>query len=277
MGSGPDLSNKAVTHVINGHVEYIQFNHFNKHGDKLKHCFTTRKGGVGTGEFSTLNLGRGGSDPAENVRENYRRACSAIGVNSDNLVFAKQVHGCNIKVVGRHDSGRDAGEAGDWDGLATNETGVPLVTLYADCVPIFLFDPVKKVIALVHSGWRGTAGRIGAAAVKLLTDRFGSKPGDILAGIGPSIGVCCFEVDGDTAGIFREAFGEAGDIVHEAGRGKYSVDLWEANALILAGSGVNPSNIEIARICTSCNSDMFFSYRKDRGRTGRNAAIAQLV
>lgn len=277
MGNDSDLSNKAVTHVVDGGVEYIQFNHLKKYGDKLKHCFTMRRGGVSTGEFGTLNLGFISGDPAENVRENYKRICSAIDINFDNLVFAKQVHGCNVKVVGRSDLGRDVGESGGWDGLATNETGVPLVTLYADCVPVFLFDPVKKVVALVHSGWRGTAGRIGAEAVKLLVNTFGSKPGDILAGIGPSIGRCCFEVDSHTAEIFRDTFNEAGSIVHESGEGKYNVDLWSANALILAESGVNPLNIEIAGICTACNSAMFFSYRRDRGKTGRNAAIVQLI
>ena len=210
----------------NGDLKYYTIDEFEKTG-LVKHGFSTRCGGVSKNEFESMNLRMHCDDKRENILKNYEIFSSEIGVNFENLVFSNQVHCDTIKSVGKEDMGNGIMKPQKWngaDGLITNEPGVPLCIFSADCVPVFFLDPKKKVIALVHSGWKGTALKISAKCVTKMVDEYGSCPKDILCGIGPSIGVCHFEVGDEVADVFREAFGETVLEKHE----KWHVNMQKA-------------------------------------------------
>jgi YfiH family protein len=246
----------------------------------VKHGFSTRLGGVSTGECATLNLGYKRKDKLEAVTENFRRFCRATDIPADNMVFTDQVHGDVVRAVGREDKGKGFVRTSDiygTDGFVTNEPGIALVTFYADCVPLFFLDPVNKAIGLSHSGWRGTVAQIGKKTVTLMGERFGTRPVDCLVGIGPSIGSCCFEVDRPVADAFWRTFPAHRErLIRQRGK-KYDIDLWEANRAQLLEAGIPEKNITIASLCTCCSRDIFFSHRGDVGRTGSLAAILMLI
>ncbi|MCI1982859.1 MAG: peptidoglycan editing factor PgeF [Oscillospiraceae bacterium] len=259
-----------------GTVEYLAFPAFQAY-PFVRHAFSTRIGGISRNEFSSMNLAFGRGDPKENVLENYRRFCSAAGFDFASLVSSAQDHHTVIRRVGRRDCGLGFWKTQDKksvDGLITDEPGVTLVTHYADCVPVFLVDPVRRAVGLVHAGWRGTAAKIGAAAVTAMAREFGSRPQDLAAGIGPSIGPCCFEVDRPV----RDAFAALTELHPEGfiradGNGKYHIDLWEANRRILLESGLSERRITVAGICTRCHSELLFSHRASGGKRGGLAAF----
>lgn len=247
----------------------------------VKHGFSTRKGGVSAGQYSTLNLGFKKGDSHHAVMENFLRFCRAVDINPHNAVFSDQVHGDKVVVVDTSDRGKGAFKESDIqqvDGLITGEPQVALVTFYADCVPLFLLDPVRKVIALSHAGWKGTLACIGRKTLEAMHREFGTQPQDCLVGIGPSIGPCCFEVDLPVAQQFAQVFDKYRDAIIKPGLepGKYHIDLWMANALQFKEAGVPTQNITVSGMCTSCRHDLFFSHRRDRGDTGRMAAILML-
>ena len=236
-----------------------------------------------SGDFlSTLNLGFGRGESDENVLENHRRIAESIGFDYKKIVTSNQTHTTNIRVVTEEDAGKGIvipRDYSDIDGLITNVPGLPLATYYADCVPVFFLDPVKKAIGLSHSGWRGTVGRIGAKTVKLMHDSYGSSPEDIICCIGPSICVNCYEVSEDVAEEFIKAFGEKNcseGILFPKSGGKYQLDLWEAVKCALLDAGVQEKNIHVTDICTCCNKDLLYSHRGLHGRRGSLAAFMML-
>jgi polyphenol oxidase len=242
----------------------------------LRHAFSTRIGGVSFNEFSSLNLAFGRGDTDENVLENYRRICTAAGFDVDSMVSSAQVHGTVVRRVGRENCGEGftKPKVAGVDGLITNEPNVTLVTHYADCVPLYFVDPVKKAIGLAHAGWRGTAARIGAEMVHKMAQEFGSQPKDLICVIGPSIGPCCFEVDTPV----YEIFAQMQDLlpmewIQADGGGKYHIDLWEANRRILQKCGVPQENITISALCTQCNPELLFSHRASGGKRGGLSAF----
>lgn len=240
----------------------------------VRHCITTRAGGVSEGCYSSMNFRFNCDDANRNVIENFMRISDAVGFDFGGLVLSKQMHEDIIKTITPVNRGNGIlypNEFDSADGLMTNEPGVALVTLYADCVPLLFLDPIKRVIASVHSGWRGTVARIGAKAVRKMTEDYGSRPEDILCAIGPSIRMDAFEVGDDVAGIFIENFGES--VVKKYGE-KYHVDMQGAIAMQLRGEGV--INIDDCGICTYHNSDIFFSHRRTNGRRGNFGAIIEL-
>ena len=164
------------------------------------------------------------------------------------------------------------------DGLATNVKGVPLYTGYADCVPLFFYDPKEEVIGLAHSGWRGTVGRIGAKMVKFLETEYGSRKENLLAAIGPSICRDCYEVSEDVAlEFFRELKGHSKEeFLDQKENGKYQLDLWKANEIILLEAGILPEHLDITDICTCCNPDLLFSHRASHGKRGNLGAFMVL-
>jgi len=175
---------------INNGVWYYTIASFDDTG-LVKNGFSTRKGGVSTGQYSTLNLGIKKSDSKKAIMENFFRFCRAVGIDPDNMVFSDQVHGDQVAVVDNNDRGKGIFRESDIfekDGLITCQPGVALVTFYADCVPLFFLDPVYPAIALSHAGWRGTVEKIGAKTLKLMEETFGTRPEQCLVGIGPSIG-----------------------------------------------------------------------------------------
>lgn len=247
----------------------------------VRHGFSTRLGGVSEGCFSSLNLSFGRGDREEDVRENFRRIASAVGVRCEDMVFSKQTHTTNVRVVTEKDRGMGImrpTEFQDVDGMVTNIPGICLVTFYADCVPLFFLDPVKKIIGLSHSGWRGTVGKIGKATVELMEHRFGSDPGDILAAIGPSICQDCYEVSEDVIEKFRENFEKSfwEQLFYEKSNGKYQLNLWRANEIIFAEAGILPEHMAVTNVCTRCNSHVLYSHRTTGNQRGSLAAFLAL-
>jgi YfiH family protein len=260
-------------------LRYQTFGNLDDHRD-ITCCTTTRLGGVSSGVFASLNLGlRSGDDPAA-VRDNRAQLSLITNAFPDLLTFAKQVHGNNVAVVTGSEIGSGATETDTaipaTDALVTNIPDVPLVVLVADCCPIGLYDPVRRVVAMVHAGWRGTAAGIAAAAVVKMTEEFGSDPADLCAGIGPCIGVCCYEVGKEVYERFQQAFPEIVDEVFIAHDGRFRLDLALSNQSILETAGVAKNNIETAALCTSCNTELFFSHRAEKGKTGRFGALIML-
>ena len=233
----------------------------------VSHGFSTRLGGVSEGGYSSMNLSLSRGDSPEAVEENTKRIARAIGVEKEKMVYTQQTHTTNVAVV----SGKDAGSTlKETDGLVTNSPGICLVTFYADCVPLYFVDPVKRAIGLSHSGWRGTVGKMAAATVEKMKECFGTRPEDIIAAVGPSICQDCYEVSEDVTSRFKEAFREEDwkDLFYKKENGKFQLDLWKANEINLREAGVLPEHIAVTNVCTCCNPKILFSHRVqgwDRG------------
>jgi YfiH family protein len=239
------------------------------------HCFTTRRGGVSTGGLSSLNLGLNRGDSKENVLENYERVCRVLGTTPDRTVFSRQVHGTAVRKAEEKDAGFGLFRNAPWeaDGYVTATVGLCLTVFTADCVPILLYDPVKKAAGAVHAGWRGTAGGIAENAVLRLAEEFGSRPGDILAAIGPSVGFCCFETGEDVPEAMLEGYGDAALEYIRPHGDKKRVDLTGLNRLSLVRAGLIPSNIEVSGECTVCGGGLYWSHRRDGASRGSQAAM----
>ena len=260
--------------IAHGNLKYFQIDEFSNTG-LVKHCFSTKKGGISKGEFESMNLRFNCDDSQENVIENFRILCNDIGVDYRKLVLSKQVHEDNIFTAEKGDCGNGIVKPQNLtsaDALITGESGVPLAVFSADCVPVFFLDKRNRVIALAHSGWKGTVKRISQKTVEKMRNDFHSHPEDIIAAIGPSIGVCHFEVGEDVADIFRAEFGDSVIEKHK----KYHVNMQKAISQQLSESGITDKNIICSDICTFCNSDLFFSHRKTKGRRGVMAAVIEL-
>ncbi|MCI5856971.1 MAG: peptidoglycan editing factor PgeF [Agathobacter sp.] len=245
--------------------------------DFVRHCFTTRMGGVSKEHLSSLNLSYNRGDDRENVDENYRRLAGALDVTISDFVFTDQTHTANVIRVGRGDRGNGIVRERpytDVDGLVTNETGVVLSAFFADCVPLYFIDPVHKAIGLSHSGWRGTVKRIGARTLDKMKAEFGTDPADVYAAIGPSICRNCYEVSSDVAEQFADEFsGHRDEIITDKGQGKYWLDLWSANRIVLTEAGIVPEHLAITDLCTCCNAKLLFSHRATNGLRGNLGAF----
>lgn len=243
----------------------------------VRHLFTTRMGGVSKGDYATMNLSfTRGDDPAD-VTENYRRAARFLGALPEDVVCTDQTHTANIRRVTEADRGKGVTVKKDYrdvDGLVTDRPGIVLAVFSADCVPILFADPKKKVIGAVHSGWRGTAARIGAGMVDIMCNEYGCRAEDIRAAIGPSICGDCYEVSEDVAEQFATGFGDA--VRPGASEGKYLLDLWRANEAILASAGLTREHIFVTDICTRCNADKLFSHRACGEKRGNMGALIRL-
>lgn len=246
----------------------------------VKHCFTTRLGGCSEGILDSLNLSFTRGDKEENVRENYRRLAQAMDIEYDSFVFSDQTHTINVLRVGKEDMGNGLlypQKFADVDGFVTNEKGVTLTTFYADCVPLYFIDPVHEAIGLSHSGWRGTVKRMGKATLEKMQAEFGSNPAEVICAIGPCICQECYEVSADVAEQFMEAFsGREQEILIDKKNGKYLLDLWKANEIVLTEAGVLPENLAVTNVCTCCNPKVFYSHRASKGKRGNLAAVMAL-
>ena len=242
----------------------------------ITHFVTTRHGGLSPSPWHALNLSFAVGDHKANVLKNRQILSEALGVPVTGLTTGAQVHGTGIAVVSEASGSQGACDGPDaldnTDGLVTDLPGICLMVLLADCVPILLYDPVRGVAGAVHAGWKGTLQGIAQKAVMVFRDRFGSMPGDIVAGIGPSIGPCCYEVGTEVIAQAAEALGTEHGYIQRKSDGRGYLDLWAANDVQLLRAGLAKDHIEIARICTYCHGDLFFSYRHDKGNTGRFAA-----
>ena len=265
-----------TVHETNG-VTYLTYPKFDHLSDYI-HCFSTRLGGVSEGIYSSMNLSFTRGDREEAVAENYRRISTALGFSPEDIVTSNQTHTTNVRVVTEKDKGCGVvrpRQFEDVDGMITDIPGVVLYTFYADCVPLYFIDPVHRAIGLSHSGWRGTIGKMGQVTVNKMIQEYGSDPLQIYAAIGPSICQDCYEVSEDVILEFQKSFlpeqWEA--IYYEKGGGKYQLNLWQANRIILMEAGIPEDHISMPNLCTCCNPDFLFSHRASKGRRGNLAAF----
>jgi len=247
--------------------------------------FTSRQGGAGQAPYESLNCAfHVGDDPLAVLR-NREILTEQLGFRPEDLTCGEQTHGIHIAVVDRESRGRGSRDRStafsDTDGLLTDVPGVLLTSFYADCVPLYFYDPMRSVVGLAHAGWKGTVAEIAAAMVSRMGKVFGSIPQDIHAAIGPSIGECCYEVNDHVmehvhrleAGLAAEA--DSSKPLYsksEANDDKSMLNLKELNRRIMIKAGILPTHIECTTWCTSCNPHLFFSYRKENGITGRMAS-----
>ena len=253
----------------------------------ITHAFTTRMGGVSTGDCTSMNLSFTRGDDEAAVRENYRRIAAALGTDAKQFVCSDQTHTTNVRRATKADAGKGVVIPKDYtdvDGLITNEPGIVLSTFYADCVPLYFVDPVHIAIGLSHSGWRGTVGKMGQATLEAMRNAFDTDPKDVLCCIGPSICKDCYEVSEDVKEAFEEAFASCKHLLREGetlytenGNGKYQLDLWTANKLVLLAAGVTPEHIQITDICTCCNPEYLHSHRASHGKRGLLGAFLVLT
>lgn len=244
----------------------------------VTHAFSTRMGGVSEGPYATMNFSFTRGDDPEAVKENYRRMANALKVDMERMVVTWQTHTTNVRLVSEQDFGKGVIRDRDYrdvDGLITNIPGVTLVTFFADCVPLYFVDTKKRVIGLSHSGWRGTVNRMGAETVRRMTEVFGTNPADVVACIGPSICQDCYEVGSEVIEQFQTAFDEKhyDNLFYEKPNGKYQLNLWEANRIVLSEAGIPESQISVTDICTYCNPDLLYSHRRCADKRGNLCAF----
>ena len=251
-------------------IVYYSFKNLDKTG-LVKNCFTTRIGGVSKGCFKSLNLGHNRGDLDSNVLENYENLGVALKININNLVYSNQTHGIEIHIASNPNKNLQ-----DIDALITTKNKLPLLTFFADCVPLLFLDTKKKIIANAHSGWMGTLQNMAGVVVKCMIDNFESDPKDILACIGPSISQEYFEVDYDVASSFINKIPKSKKFIIQKGK-KFHIDLWSLNEQLLIDNGILKNNIEIANICTFKNKDEFYSHRRDGSDRGSMVAIIELI
>lgn len=241
----------------------------------VRHGFSTRLGGVSQGPWASMNLSSTRGDDPEAVEENKRRMAKALGVKPEDMTYTHQTHTTNVEVVKAEDRGTRFMET---DGMVTNVPGICLVTFYADCVPLYFVDPVKKAIGLSHSGWRGTVGKIGRATVEQMREAYGSDPKDIAAAIGPSICQDCYEVSEDVISEFQKAFAKKiwDRLFYRKRNGKYQLNLWAANEAVLMEAGIPKEQIAVTNLCTHCNPKILFSHRAQGEKRGNLSAFLAL-
>ncbi len=249
-------------------VPFLTFDHLQAAG--LLHAVLTRRGGVSTAPFASLNLSRSVADRADTVAENRRRAYGVLGRELATLVHAHLVHEATVRRVGAADHGRVLPTC---DALITDEPGCGLTMNFADCAPIVLYDPDHHAVGLAHAGWRGTIADVAGAMVRAMAASFGSDPAALLAAVGPCIGPAVYEVGPDVIEAVEEAFPAAAGrlLIAPKGAPRPYFDLPEANRLNLTRAGVN--HIEIAPLCTGTRTDLFFSHRAEGGQTGRVGVV----
>ncbi len=263
-------------------IKFLSFPSLEKTGI-VRHLFSTRAGGVSEGIFSSMNLSFTRGDNPDSVLENYRRIAGVLECDMEDFVCSDQTHTTNVRITGSKDAGKGVIREKDYtdvDGLITNEPGVVLATFYADCVPLYFVDPVKKAIGLSHSGWRGTVNKMGLKTVRMMQETYGTDPEDVVAAIGPSICMSCYEVGSEVAEEFLKAFPkreEQKEILREKENGKYLLNLWKANYFIMREAGIKEENISVTDICTCCNGEELFSHRQSQGKRGNLGAFLGLL
>lgn len=246
--------------------------------EAINHFFTTRTGGISSGVAASLNMGLTDNDLAENIISNRKSALESEAMPFQSLINLKQIHSDKIFIVTGQNTPQQHNNPivpGEGDALITNVPQLPIMVLTADCVPVLLFDKRNRVIAAIHAGWRGTVENITAKTVDKMKELFSTNPTDIIAAIGPSIGVCCYEIGIEVEDTANEKLHYANQLFVKEGD-KTSFDLWKANKMQLRECGVPQSSIDNLRICSKCNHTMFFSSRADKGNTGRMGSVIMI-
>jgi YfiH family protein len=256
----------VLRHEVNGLVFY----HFDNLAsyDEVFHGVFTRLGGVSLSPYDSLNVGHFIGDNHQAVEANHDLICQALGISKRDIATAHQVHGSQVALIGPDDRGRVIPAT---DALVTDSPGVALMLRFADCLPILFYDSVRRAIGLAHAGWKGTIGRIAAKTASAMTEAYGSRPGDIVAGLGPCIGPCCYQIGSDVIELVKASFNHWRGLLRLQEDGSFHFDLWEANRRQLIELGVG--KIAVIQLCTACRTDEFFSHRAEGGHTGRFAVI----
>lgn len=265
----PGFAQHAMIYV-QSQAPCYRFKKLAEHSNSIAHFVSTRNGP----KDNRFTIGLNGYATDSQVLANRQLLASQHGFDPSAFVFAEQVHGNVVEYISPDKRGSGAFSRSTalphCDAMITHHANICLAAQAADCVPILFYDPVMKVIAAAHAGWRGTAAKIAAAVVEAFQERYGSNSRNILVGIGPSIGPCCYEVGNEVAQQVRAAFTDGWqNVLRPTTSGKYIFNLWEANRLTLLAAGIRPQNMEVAEICTRCNNHQFFSARAgDHGRFG---------
>lgn len=264
------MHNGAMQALYHEDLPYFRFTLFPEDGVQ-RHAVFTRHGGVSPAPFDSLNLSVSVADSRDNVYANRRRAYGLYGRDTHSVVHAHLVHGADVARVSRADDGAWRSHV---DGLITDEPGCALTMNYADCAPIFVYDPVRRAIGLGHAGWQGAVKDLPGALVRAMQDAFGSRPADLLAAIGPSIGPCCYEVGEPVVGQVNASFPKPDSLLRDNSGPRPHFDLPGANRQRLENAGVR--QIEMSGLCTACRTDLFFSHRAEKGTTGRFGVLFML-
>ena len=271
-----DLSNEEMIHLKKGNVELLQFRRLLEYKDSLFHAYTLKP----------LDFN---PDGIENkvVKQSCEKIMKTFQIEDKKIIRLSQVHGDTIQKINNIDNWCNNFEKDDLkstDGCITNQKNVVLILRYADCIPLYFYDPVKAVVANIHSGWKGTVQKIGQKAVSMLIKEYHCNPKDIICCIGPCIRKCHFEVEQDVKEIFTSTFGYMKDrekIIQKGrvldGVQKYNIDNVQINRNMLEEIGIEKSNIIDSNICTCCHSTLLHSYRKEGKEAGRNAAIIGII
>lgn len=258
--------------------KYLEIESFATKGSRA--YFTSRNGGVSNGHFSSLNQGLHTDDKKEAVIKNRKITAEKLNLDLASFTAAEQVHGNKVHIIQKDDRGRGSRDylnsISGIDGLITDREDITLFSYYADCVPIYFFDPVKKVIGLAHSGWKGTVKEVAVQVLNKMKDHFQVDLKDCLIGIGPSISRDYYEVDSKVIDKFVSSFSFYKDYVVYKGKGHYLLDLPALNKRIIVSRGIVADNISMSRLCTYQKENDFYSYRRDKGKTGRMASIITL-
>ena len=253
-----------------GTITYFQFSSLKLPG--VYHAIFSRQGGISPPPWKSLNFGASVGDDINRVRENKERALATLKLNTDSTYDVYQVHSSDVVIA--HQPLRPGEIHRKADAIITQKKGLTLMMRFADCVPILLLDPVQRAIGIVHAGWVGTVNNIVEKAIYKMIETYGSNPGDIQAGIGPSIGPDHYQVGNDVIEKIKSSFGSKAAHLIGSDQGNTYFDLWKANKLLLNEAGVK--NVEISGICTACDLGSWYSHRHEKGKTGRFGAVIGL-
>lgn len=273
-----DFKSNTMNLNFSGDVGYLTFKNLEKYSF-LRHAYSTRLGGVSKNEFKSMNLSFSCGDDAESVMKNYEIFCNALNFDMNKIVRTKQVHENEIEIISEKDvMGKEFEQevSETADGLITNVPGIILSTRHADCLAIFMFDPVLKVIGLAHAGWRGTVAKIAKSLFDAFVNHYGSDPQNIVCALGPGIGQCCFEVDENTFEEFKSMNLPNFNSFYIQNGNKFNIDTLKVNKQLLIDCGIKKQNIFGSDVCTNCNHELLFSHRASGGRRGNNAAFIMI-
>lgn len=251
-------------------IQFVPSPTLSRHGSTV-HGFLLRKGGVSGPPFDSLNFDGRDTDPKENIERNRDLLKEAFSIPVEKLVTVNQVHGSSVLHV---KDGFAYGAPVEADAIITCLPGIPLGIMTADCLPALLFDPVNKAIGAAHAGWKGTVKAVTLNTINEMNKAFGSRPENLIAALGPCIGPCCYTVGENVVNEFKASFEDTGCFEYAECGIKLDISLANMSQLLFAG--VKKENISFSSMCTACNNSLFFSYRKDGGRTGRQLSFIML-
>lgn len=255
------------------HMAYISDDTY----ENVRLAFSTKHGGVSLGHLSSMNMSFNRGDAEENVKENYRRLLEVLGLSSSDIYICRQVHGNRVRVIRTDDEKTGYLPEAEYDAEITDRKNVVLTAVHADCVPLLFYDDVKKCIGAAHSGWRGTVSEVAYQTVRSMEREYGCEPGNIKVWIGPHICKSCFIVREDVYGEFSQKLPWSEEFFTPVGEGRYEADMGKIIRKTLENCGVISDNIKDMELCTSCNEGLFYSHRRDKGKTGAMVGLIAMV